>query len=512
MKLFSLILVAVTFPLLSRAQRTDESVRVKVQRTVEGNQLQIEEKIPVGDAQDLEELMKKYGMSDELKELKPGEEVEIVIRRKTGGEITNDVTVEVDRKPTTIVPAPVVKPTTPIVERKKAFLGVHYEMQYGATNGSHVTKVEPGTPAFKAGLQAGDVITQADGVDLRNLDDLSAVISTKKAGDKVKLNFMRDGKFHTAIVPLAERDEAFFRNNPGGMPSYQIEEEYDLGSSSNFDAGNMPARNDIAAPAGPLLGVLMIHTNNVINGTTMVTKTDGAIVDDVIANSAATEIGLRKGDKIVVINGKHIKTSADVTGLIASMKAGERVDVEYVRDGQRRSGGGMLKRRADFDLPTEDQLRRDIEIMGMGGASEDMFDRVQRMVDDARAYAGGNAGTVREFRMVVKMDELSPAEAQALSSKTGYPIKATSDLDLRGLSISPNPSTGKFHLGFELPSKGIVRVEVMDMRGEIVYSEVVNDFQGRYSKDFDISQEAKGVYVMRVLQGGKAYTRKIVTQ
>ncbi|HEX2901374.1 MAG TPA: hypothetical protein VHS96_16790, partial [Bacteroidia bacterium] len=83
-------LAAVSFPALMQAQRTDESVRVKVHKTQEGHTLQIEEDVPAADAQNLQELMNKYGMSDELKDLKPGEEVEIVIRRKQGADQPTD--------------------------------------------------------------------------------------------------------------------------------------------------------------------------------------------------------------------------------------------------------------------------------------------------------------------------------------------------------------------------------------------------------------------------------------
>jgi PDZ domain-containing secreted protein len=489
-------------PAAATAQRTDESVRVKVHKSQEGHTLQIEEDVPAGDAQDLQQLMNKYGMTDELKELKPGEEVEIVIRRKTTGEETNDVTIEVAPKP------------TPKVDPKPAFLGVHYEMEFGSTNGSHITKVEPNTPAAKAGLKAGDVITQADGIDLYNLEDLADIIGRKKAGEKVKLTFVRDGKTNTTYVTLAERDEEFFRNNPGGGPSYRIEQLYEESPGSRIWIDDDHVRNNENTNSGPLLGVLMIHTEKRmnVNGTETVEKTDGAMVDDVIGNSAATEIGIKKGDKIVVINGKHVSSATEVTNIIGGMKAGDRVTVEYMRDGQRLSGSGNLKAREGYDLPSLGDS--DVQIM-RGEVDPGMFDRMHAMMDEARTRAtGGNgATTVREFRMVIRMDELSPAEAQSLSAKTGQSIKAESDLDLRGLTLSPNPSTtGKFHVGFDLPTRGFTQIDVMDMNGNVVYCEKLEDFQGRYNKDFDISAESKGIYVMRIVQNGKSFTRKIVTQ
>lgn len=541
-KVFLIALAAVSFPALMQAQRTDESVRVKVHKTQEGHTLQIEEDVPAADAQNLQELMNKYGMSDELKDLKPGEEVEIVIRRKQGADQPTDVTFEVDRLPTnTPAPTPTPKPTptptptptpkpivTPIptpkptpaptpkpIEKKPAFLGVHYEMEFGAANGSHITKVEPGTPAYKAGLKAGDVITQADGVDLYQLEDLADIIGQKKAGEKVKLTYVRAGKTSTTYVILEERDEKFFQNNPGGGPSYRIEQLYEESPGSSVDPRMDPSPNNPNVEGGPLLGVLMIQTDKRtnVNGIEVIEKSNGALVDDIIANSAATEIGLRKGDKIVAVNGRSVFSATDVTTMIAKMKTGDKVTLAYVRAGQRLTGSGTLKDRQRFDLP--DLEKGDNTIMSMrGDADPGMLDKMHAMMDEARGRSteGANAAPVREFRMIVTMDALSPAEAQVLSAKTGHPIKADNDLYLRGLTLSPNPSTGRFHVGFELPAKGTTKIEVMDMNGNLVYTEQLTDFQGRFSKDFDLSHEAKGIFVMRILQNGRSFTRKIITQ
>lgn len=98
-------------------------------------------------------------------------------------------------------------------------------MEYGPSSGSHITKVEPGTPAFKAGLKTGDIITQADGITLYQLEDLADIISKKKAGDKVRITYLREGKSLSTWVILAERNEEFFKNNQG--PTYRIERIYE---------------------------------------------------------------------------------------------------------------------------------------------------------------------------------------------------------------------------------------------------------------------------------------------
>jgi putative serine protease PepD len=83
-----------------------------------------------------------------------------------------------------------------------AYLGVTIEPAAGG--GVAVAKVNPGTPAAKAGLRAGDRITQVDGKDVTS-DQLRAAIDAKKPGDTVKITYQRNDQTHTVTVTLAAR-------------------------------------------------------------------------------------------------------------------------------------------------------------------------------------------------------------------------------------------------------------------------------------------------------------------
>ncbi len=504
-KLSLLVIVLMLFGLPTQlsAQRSDESVRIKVHRNQEGNVLQIEEDVPANDAQDLEGLMKRYGMTDELSELKPGEEVEITITRKQNGEDVKESHLEMDRKAT----------ADKSVDRKQAFLGVHYEMTYNTTRGSRVTKVEPNTPASRAGLKYGDIIIKIDNVDLNVLDDLSKVISSKKGGDKVRLVYIRNGMTKSTLVTLADRDEDFFRRGP----SYEDWNELEFNNSPDSKGNIWIDEENEAKPeesGAPFWGVMMIHTEKRmnINGRELVEESEGALVDEVIPNSTANEMDMRKGDLITYVDGMRINRAGEVTELISRKKAGEKIEVEFMRNGHKWLASGILKDRKGFDVPESKSVTKEyFDMEDENANSDEMFDRVRKMMETARSRSNGNQ-TVREFRMVIKMDELSPAEAQMLSNRSGQRIKAESDLDLRGLRLSPNPSTGKFNVLFEVPTKGMTEISVINMSGQTVYFEKLEDFQGKYTKDFDISKEAKGNYVLFIQQNGKSFTRKIVTQ
>ena len=90
-------------------------------------------------------------------------------------------------------------------------------------HGLVIQEVEKGSPAEKAGLRGakdhiyvytpsgdvldfgvgGDVIVEADGVPIENINDLRAVLFGKRPGDTVTLKVIRDGKERTVVVRLA---------------------------------------------------------------------------------------------------------------------------------------------------------------------------------------------------------------------------------------------------------------------------------------------------------------------
>jgi hypothetical protein len=86
------------------------------------------------------------------------------------------------------------------------------------------------------------------------------------------------------------------------------------------------------------------------------------------------------------------------------------------------------------------------------------------------------------------------------------------DLTPVQLNYYPNPSSGSFNLKFDLADKGAVSVKVLDILGNEVYNDMINDFEGKYNKQLDLSGQKKGVYVLQVLQARKALSRKILIE
>ena len=66
------------------------------------------------------------------------------------------------------------------------------------------------------------------------------------------------------------------------------------------------------------------------------------------------------------------------------------------------------------------------------------------------------------------------------------------------LNISPNPNAGLFTANFFTQTNDNYTVKITNTLGQIVYEEALNNFNGSYSKQIDISNFGKGIYVISV--------------
>lgn len=110
----------------------------------------------------------------------------------------------------------VIEGPGPMVRR--GFLGVglteltpQLRTHFGAPEdaGVMVSSVEPGSPADKAGIEVGDILTRVDGKDIKSSWDVRARIRDFEEGQQVPLEVWRDRKVQTlsASITLRERPE-----------------------------------------------------------------------------------------------------------------------------------------------------------------------------------------------------------------------------------------------------------------------------------------------------------------
>ena len=74
------------------------------------------------------------------------------------------------------------------------------------TVGVKFSDVRENSPAAKAGLKGGDIMTEFDGKAIQNLYDFTYALRAKKPGDEVKVKVTRDGKPLEVTVVLGRRE------------------------------------------------------------------------------------------------------------------------------------------------------------------------------------------------------------------------------------------------------------------------------------------------------------------
>jgi len=162
--------------------------------------------------------------------------------------------------------------------------------------GALVSQVEPDSPAAKAGVKVGDVITELDGKKVENSGQLQAAISGRHPGDKVTLGIFRDDK--TTSIPITL--EAIDNN------------------SEQANAGSGEAHGK--ARWGVSLGNL---TPDLRDQLQLPSDVKGVVVDSVVPGSPADNAGISRGDVILSVNRKPVQNAAEVKSDLGNIPAGK---------------------------------------------------------------------------------------------------------------------------------------------------------------------------------------------
>jgi len=177
----------------------------------------------------------------------------------------------------------------------------------GAPYGVVIEGVEPGSPAEKAGLKGGDVITSVNGQAVKTGNDLVNPIAQAPIGSKVKLTYMRDRAQKEATATVEDRSRVFpnaaGRLN-GDQPGEAAPTEFGLHVEELT-----PDRGHRVGMEGQK-GVL-------------VTETDPA--------SFADDLGFSRGDVISTVNGETVSSVSDYRKAVSKLKHGEDVVFKVLR-------------------------------------------------------------------------------------------------------------------------------------------------------------------------------------
>jgi len=85
------------------------------------------------------------------------------------------------------------------------------------------------------------------------------------------------------------------------------------------------------------------------------------------------------------------------------------------------------------------------------------------------------------------------------------------DSELDNLSIYPNPNNGTFNIGFNPKSGEAITVEVYDIRGRAIYTNIYSSVN-RFEEVIQLNNAQSGVYLLTIADGSQKVTKKIIVE
>ncbi len=174
----------------------------------------------------------------------------------------------------------------------------------GDTEGVIISSVEPDTPADKAGIEPGDVITDFDGVAVTSVAQFRRVVAGVTPGDEVKVGVVRDGQAKVLTAVLEERRDTFVAEEP---------EEED--EARWFGLG-------VVGLDDPLLADIDIATD------------EGVLVVDVENGSPAEDAGVAPGDVILSVAGSSVEDLDDYRDVMRGLEGRKKAIAVMVQRGE----------------------------------------------------------------------------------------------------------------------------------------------------------------------------------
>src|SRR5437762_6328412 len=183
----------------------------------------------------------------------------------------------------------------------------------GQLTGALVGEVTPKSPAEKAGIRTGDVITAVNGKKVSDARELRLMIGSMAPGTKVQVEVNREGQNKTFNVELAE------------MPAGVAEE----GAEASPEESAQPEKTTVFG------GVAVADiTDDVRNALNLSRDIKGAVIAEIDSDSPAAKAGLREGDVIQEVNKQPVRNAKDLVAISKRLKPNEKILIRVWSQGR----------------------------------------------------------------------------------------------------------------------------------------------------------------------------------
>jgi len=311
-----------------------------------------------------------------------------------------------------------------------------------------------------------------------------------------------------------------------------------------------------------------LKTDKAFLGIYSSTSRKGLYIDKVVKNSGAEKAGLLKGDVITSINGYNIKNVLDLRNAMEESKVGSVINVKYIRGEKTYNQNVTLGSKpsprhhhytrqssryqvdpckvfigvytvANFDskgvrvtgvinntpameaniqkgdiitaidgLPVRSHVELKVERdkHSQGDAFEISYIR-QGVAQKVTAYFK----SCEEQKAIVEkpIEVLKEEVEEMLPSTPAITQPVNNTLAVEGFEAYPNPTFGNITMNFRAEAKPTL-VRITDATGRVLFTDNLNQFDGVYKRELDVSNGNAGVLTITITQEGKIFAKNII--
>jgi S1-C subfamily serine protease len=216
------------------------------------------------------------------------------------------------------------------------------ELKLPADRGVLLTEVEEDSPASKAGLKSGDVVTEFDGQRVEGTLAFRRMVRETPPGRSIELGYWRDGHAGSATVELGSLSSEFqdherqledhareMADNARQMADQQIAQQM----AQMPMVLDLPEDADMFVGSTPTLGIGALNLSGQLGNYFGAPDGQGVLVSEVRDSTPASKAGLQAGDVITKLDGERVRSVGELRGKLAEKRADKSVTLTILRKG-----------------------------------------------------------------------------------------------------------------------------------------------------------------------------------
>lgn len=344
----------------------------------------------------------------------------------------------------------------------KPFLGVYLSNPHAEQgDGAKLTSIIKGTGAEAAVLKAADKITKMDKMPISSTKEAIQFIKSKQPGDQITIQVVREN-----TTMLIKATLGSWADSPQATSQIKTLEAYCDANKLEEQEMKENACERLEEMYGkPFLGAYF--------NDPYATSGNGAKLTSIIKGTGAEAAALQAGDKITKMNQTPISCSKEAMTFIQNKQPGDQIKIQVLRNNE-----NVL---IDATL-------------GSWATNPKSVSKVTKL----EAYCDAN--------------NLEEEEEEELVAPKENPATLMPSFETQAImEVFPNPTADFVTLKFE-GQKAPLTINIIGLNGQTMYTKNIQNFDGNYNGQLDLSKYPSGVYLIHLTQADQQMTQQVVVE